>query len=163
MGLRLFLPHMFLMLMGLMVVAQPCMAQDANQTALPSQLRDAPKEPIDRLVIPVRIEHRGTDALGIRLALQLRERFNRSSLFRLSSDGERTIKLLVTTRDEFTGRPELSSIYSVTWLFSTGDGVLSHYLEQHLDLITQGTIASQAEVLVARTDTVAGNYGYLFE
>ncbi|MFW6243847.1 MAG: hypothetical protein ACOC15_01765 [Desulfovibrionales bacterium] len=155
----------FLVWLG-MAVLLPLAAQaqqDSNQTAEPARIRDVPETSVGRPPLPVRIEHTGVDQLGIRLAYAMRETFNRSGLFRLSQQNQQSLRVLLTTRNEFTDRPGLSSVFSVVWLFSTGEGVLSHYLNSEVGFVSPDEVQAQAEVLVARTDSVASSYVYLFE
>lgn len=114
-------------------------------------------------VVPVDVQHLGGDRLGARLALELKERLNRSSLFALTPTDSPKLRLVVRTTEEFPGRPGLGTAVSVAWVYSGGAGLLGH----HLDGMVAVTDAAGVEALVlaitARTDEVAGSYAYLFD
>ena len=59
-------------------------AEAARQTAIP----DKPAKS-DALVTPINVELEGTDSIGARLGMRLKERFNQSNLFRLMEANER--------------------------------------------------------------------------
>ena len=65
--------------------------------------------------IPVMVVYEDMDSLGRRLVFNLRERFNKSGMFRLSGYKEKKIKLVIATPDEFQGRPGLCSTSSLLW------------------------------------------------
>ncbi len=112
---------------------------------------------------PVRVVHEGTDTLGRRMVLSLRERLSDSDLFHLSQEEGRKISIHVYSRDEFTDRPGLSSIYSITWTFSYGEEVLSSYLQNSLGILERNRIGETAEDLAGRTYEVYRRYSYLFQ
>lgn len=112
---------------------------------------------------PVGVIHDQVDQLGTRLAFQLKETFNASSLFSLTSADEPKIKLIVSTQPEFPSRPQLGSVYSVVWIFSASENVLTHYLASEAGTVDAATVAAAAEALAGRTTAVAEQYAYLFE
>ncbi|BBD06834.1 hypothetical protein [Desulfovibrio ferrophilus] len=112
---------------------------------------------------PVAVIHDNVDQLGARLAYQLKETFNASSLFTLTSKDEAKIKLIVATKPEFPSRPQVGSVYSVVWIFSASENVLTHYLASEAGTVDAATVAAAAEALAGRTTAVADQYAYLFE
>jgi len=153
----------------LCLLVWPIAATAQNATEQSPRLQDTPTPPktpqreVQSEKMPVNIQYEEGDNLGRRLVLNLRERFDKSRLFRLASGSERTIQIILTTREEFQGRPGLSSVYSAVWTFSYGEDVLSNYLEGQLGFVRPGEVVELAETLVARTDEVAAQYSYLFE
>lgn len=113
--------------------------------------------------IPVMVVYEDMDSLGRRLVFNLRERFNKSGMFRLSGYKEKKIKLVIATQDEFQGRPGLCSIYSLVWTYSFAEDVLSTYLENEVGIIRGDRLEQIAESIAARTDEIFVQYSYLFE
>ncbi len=113
--------------------------------------------------IPVLVEHEGADPVGMRMALHLKETFQKSSLFRLANAEEKHISLRLVTRPQFGERPFLGSAYVVIWRYVESREVLAYYLSDRLGLVDADVVAQEAEVLVAETDKVRGRYGYLLE
>mgnify|MGYP006294564781 CR=1 FL=1 len=149
----------------------PVIAQQ-NQTANKTETnrdfratprRDAPESVKKEKKYPVMVIHKDTDDLGRRLTFNLREVFNKSSIFRLSGYNEQKIQVILSTRQEFEGRPNISSIYTIIWLFSSGEGMLNHYLDSETGFIDFRTVEDLAETLAAKTDEVVSQYVYLFE
>ena len=64
---------------------------------------DSPATVADRSS-PVNVEHEGTDTIGAKLAFDLKELFNSSSLFTLSEKDEPKLQVLISTAPEFPGR-----------------------------------------------------------
>ena len=127
----------------------------------------APKEPEkakEHRRIPVFVDHKGSDDVGMRFAFQLKERINASPLLRLSEKpGEKRVRLRVTTVEEFKDRPWIGSMYAVVWLFAENAEVLSYYLDSDVGVVAPANAADLAEKILARTDALAGQFGYLFE
>lgn len=113
--------------------------------------------------IPVMVVYEDMDSLGRRLVFNLRERFNKSGMFRLSGYKEKKIKLIISTQNEFSGRPGLCSIYSLVWTYSFAEDVLSTYLENEVGIIRADQLEQSAENIAARTDELFVQYSYLFE
>ncbi len=111
----------------------------------------------------VTVIHEGSDPVGLRLAYHLKEELNRSSLFRLSTKDERKVQLILTTMEEFGGRPELSSAFSAVWLYSENEATLKYFLQSEVGLASGVTVQQTAEALAAKTDDVAAQYAYLLE
>ena len=81
---------------------------------------------------------------------------------RLSNREEKKIVLVLTTREEFPGRPNLCSIYAVTWLFSAKEGSLKYFLSTETGIVDATGLDQAAETILGRTDKLATTYGYLF-
>jgi hypothetical protein len=111
---------------------------------------------------PVAVEHQGADRLGQRLALELKERLNASSLFILTPADTPRLKVVVRTTEEFPGRPGLGTAVSVTWVYSGGAGLLGHYLDGMVAVTDAAGVAALVPAIAGRTDEVAGSYAYLF-
>lgn len=126
-------------------------------------VQDVPQELQKGGKIPVMVVYQDMDSLGRRLVFNLRERFNKSGMFRLSGYKEKKIKLIIASQDEFKGRPGLSSIYSLVWAYSYAEDVLSTYLGNQVGVIEAGRLQEVAETIAARTDEIFMQYSYLFE
>ncbi|MEW5772254.1 MAG: hypothetical protein AB1916_01900 [Thermodesulfobacteriota bacterium] len=118
--------------------------------------------PLPGRVIPVDVQHAGSDLLGPRLALELKERLNISSLFVLTPADTPKLKLVLRTTEEFPGRPGLGAAVSVAWVFSGGAGLLGHHLDGMVAVTDAAGVAALVSAIAARTDEVAGSYAYLF-
>lgn len=138
-------------------------ATDTTEDFQAAPRREAPESVKKDKKYPVMIIHEQKDDLGRRLTFNLREVFNNSSLFRLSGYNEQKIQIILSTRQEFEGRPNISSIYTIIWLFSSGEGMLNHYLQSETGFIDFRTIKELAKTLAAKTDEVVSQYAYLFE
>jgi hypothetical protein len=162
------------------LLAVPAFAQDAaqNETTATAQeqetrtpepdmeamaIEDRPAGAVQEAATPVSVSHQGADGLGARLAYQLKETFNGSSLFTLTELDQRKIRLLLKTREEFPGRPLLGSIYSATWVFQASENMLGHFLMSEVGFLEEGEADKAAEQLTAVTQEVAERYAYLFE
>lgn len=126
---------------------------------------DTPKKDtgVDGRRTPVGIEHTDTDVVGTRLAYHLKELLGRSSLMTLTTKDEKKLVLVIHTREEFTGRPAVSSIYSVAWLYSAKDGTLRYFLSGDTGIVDAVTLEQTVEALLVKTDKMAATYGYLFQ
>lgn len=113
--------------------------------------------------IPVVVEHHGTDPVGMRLALHLKETLQKSNLFRLSKADEKHLNLRLVTREQFVERPFLGSAYVLIWRYVESEDVLTYYLSERLDFVDSGVVLHEAEVLAAETDRVNTRFGYLLE
>lgn len=134
-------------------------AADAGQTkALP----DKPAREVERAT-QIAVEHDGADSIGARLAMRLKERFNTSSLFRLTEKDAPKVRILLSTAPEFPSRPGVGSAYAVVWAFSQSEGTLRHYLAREVGVVTAEDVDALADRLLERTDGIAVKYGYLFQ
>ncbi len=111
----------------------------------------------------VSVSHTGNDAAGTRLATRLKELFNGSNLFQLNEDNSPKIRLLLVSKAEFPERPNVGSIYSITWVFSQSEGHLGYLLAQELDILNPEDVDGVAAKLLERTDGLAVKYAYLFK
>ena len=139
--------------------AQPIQVPSAEEDAVGEPALEAVKEQ----GIPVLVEHQGTDPVGMRLALHLKETFQKSVLFRLAEPDEKHLSLRLVTRPQFAERPYLGSAYVLVWRYVESREVLAYYLNDRLGFVDADVVAQEAEVLVAETDRVKGRYGYLLE
>lgn len=110
----------------------------------------------------ITVEHDDADPLGARLAYHLKELLGRSSLMRLSTADEKKIVITLKTKEEFPGRPNLCSIYAVTWLFSAKEGSLKYYLTSEAGIVDASSLDQTAETILDKTNKLATTYGYLF-
>ncbi|MDR1660536.1 MAG: hypothetical protein LBR94_09440 [Desulfovibrio sp.] len=142
--------------------AQQSLQQSVQQAVVPIQ--DKPEKGLDR-VTQVSVQLEGTDGIGARLGMQLKDRFNRSSLFSLAAEEKDAPKLqvMLATSPEFPGRPGVGSIYSVCWVFSQGRGYLGYLLARDLGTVNYEDIDALADKLVERTDGIAAKYGNLWK
>lgn len=152
---RLFAPVLLVFLLA----AGNCFAAEASSTR---SLPDKPSKDAER-VTAVAVEYEGTDSIGARLALRLKERFNASSLFHLNERDVPKVRVLLSTVPEFPGRPNVGSAYSVVWAFSQSEGTLRHYLAREVGVVTPDEVDGLADRLVERTDGIAVKYNYLFQ
>ena len=151
-------------------LAQEIVDQDQEQPAAPPRQALPDEEAVETLEtdanqrgIPVLVEHLGTDPVGMRLALHLKETFQKSSLFRLAGPEEKHFSLRLVTRPQFTERPYLGSAYVLVWRYVESREVLAYFLGDRLGFVDADVVAQEAEVLAAETDRVKGRYGYLLE
>ncbi|HMM37699.1 MAG TPA: hypothetical protein PKB11_02975 [Desulfovibrio sp.] len=119
------------------------------------------QDPANKGRVPVVVDYEGEDALGQRLAFELREAFRASAGFRLTGTGDKGLRLRLRAVPEFKDRPGLGSIYAVSWLFSEGGNVLSYFLDSGLGVIDEGSLKREAQSLTARTDELSGRFAYL--
>ncbi len=159
-----------IMLFGLLFLPEALRAQEdqelAQEEKKPEVIKreqQVPQEVVGAGKVPVMVEYEDMDSLGRRLVFNMRERFNKSDLFRLSGYKEQKLKIIFTSQEEFPSRPGLSSIYSIVWTFSYGQDVLDNFLEVEVGQISNQDLTSLAEALVAKTDEVYNSYSYLFE
>lgn len=171
--------HIFALALVALVAIAPLCAWAQAQSTSPAQTEassqtdtqatqkgdDIPNTPakVTTNTTPVAVVHGNVDQLGTRLAFHLKELFNTSSLFTLTSGDKPMIKVMVTTKPEFPGRPQVGSVYSAVWIFSSGENVLTHYLANEAGTVDNTTVDATAEALAATTAAVAEKYAYLFE
>jgi hypothetical protein len=154
---------LLLLLLALACPPGAALAQNGTGPGQPEAIPDTPRAVQSSEGTPVSVVHRGTDDAGVRLAFQLKETVNRSSLFRLSDPDERSVQVLLITREEFPGRPGAASVYAVTWLYSESEGTLKYHLDADAGVVDGSNVAKAAETLAGRTDEVSTRYSYLFE
>ncbi len=144
------------LLFGLAAVA---LAQDQT----PETIENRPAPAAADRVTPVAVVHEDLDVTGAALVLRLKEVLNESSLFRLTDKDEKKLKIIVESKEEFPGRPGIASAYSVVWIYSASENVLTHYLDSEVGFVAPDGAAVAARALATATDDVASRYAYLFE
>lgn len=137
-------------------------ADPAGNSSVAAPVNATALAPRPGRVISVDVQHVGSDRLGPRLALELKERLNVSSLFALTPADTPKLKLVLRTMEEFPGRPGLGTAVSVAWVYSGGAGLLAHHLDGMVAVTDAAGIAALVSAIAARTDDVAGSYAYLF-
>lgn len=136
-------------------------ASNAQPTAAPP-VADKPMDvKVDRTTA-VMVEHEGTDTLGAKLSFHLKGLFNTSSLFTLSDKDTPKLKVFIATVEEFPGRPNIASAYSIVWAFSQAEGTLSFLLAREVGLATAEELDALVAKIAERTDGIAAKYAYLF-
>ncbi len=111
----------------------------------------------------VSIMHEGTDSVGTRLSTRVKELFNGSNLFQLNENNAPKMRILLTSKAEFSDRPNVGSVYSIIWVFSQSSGHLGYLLAQDVDTLTPEDVDIIAAKIVERTDGIAVKYAYLFQ
>ena len=150
-------------------LALPCAVQAAAPAPAAQQVGrpvpDKPAQTHDRTTA-VAVVADGTDSIGARLATRLKERFNQSSLFRLTDeqakDGQR-LNVLLSTQPEFASRPGVGSVYGVCWAFSQGKDYLNLLLAREVGTVNAEDIDALVDRLVERTDGLAAKYSNLWK
>ena len=103
---------------------------------------------VDARSTPVWVELEGTDSIGARLGMRLKEAFNGSNLFSLTDKDMPKMRLLVSTQSEFPGRPGVGSVYSICWTFTQGEGYLGYLLAREVGTLTYEEIDALVNRLV---------------
>ena len=145
--------------LSLLAFATLSSATEAGQT---KPLPDRPAKESERAT-QIAVEYEGTDSIGARLAMRLKERLNTSSLFRLTEKDAPKMRILLSTVPEFPSRPGVGSAYAVVWAFSQSEGTLRHYLAREVGVVTAEDVDGLADRIVERTDGLSVKYGYLFQ
>ncbi len=133
--------------------AQPVAGEPKPETTITMEERKA----------QVSVMHTGTDTIGIRLSTRLKELFNGSNLFQLNEKNMPKIRLVLTTKPEFSDRPHVGSVYSIIWVFSQSDSHLGYLLAHDVAVLSLEDIENVAARLIERTDGLAVKYAYLFQ
>lgn len=154
------LAHTFLALALLVPAAGQIKA--APPATAPAAVLNAPAK-VDARVTAVDVQAEGTDSIGARLSTALKEKFNTSSLFRLSSDNEPKLLLLVTTTPEFSTRPQVGSAYAVIWVYSQTESYLPMLLGREVGTVSMEDIDGLVARIVERTDGLSVKYNYLWK
>lgn len=165
--MRRFAPAL-LAILALLAWSASAMAQDQAKIPAP-QAAPAPAEAAAKKApeptgkkLAVAVEHDDTDPLGARLAYHIKELLGRSSLMTLTNKDEKKLVIVLRTKEEFPGRPNLCSIYSVSWLFSARDGSLKYFLTSEAGIVDASGVDQAAEAILGKSDKLAATYGYLF-
>ncbi len=135
-------------------------AEQKTQAAEP--VPDTPAKTTQRET-QISVVHTGNDNAGTRLATRLKELFNGSNLFQLNETNSPKIRVVVVSKAEFADRPNVGSIYSITWVFSQSEGHLGYLLAQEVDVLSAEDVDGVAAKLLERTDGLAVKYAYLFK
>ncbi len=128
-----------------------------NATTIP----DTPTKIVERSTA-IAVEHEGTDSIGARLNTRIKEVLNGSNLFDLTEENKPKIRILLSTISEFKDRPSIGSAYSVVWAFSQSEETLRHFLDREIGVVSPDQIDDVVAKIIAKTDTLAISYGYLF-
>lgn len=124
--------------------------------------QDKPAKTDSRVTV-VSVTLDGSDSVGARLGMKLKEAFNSSNLFSLSEADSPKLRILVDTKSEFPSRPGVGSVYSVTWVFSQGEGYLPFLLSKEIGTLTMDEVDGLVARLVGRTDGLSVKYGNLWK
>ena len=152
-----------ILLILLSVAILPAYAEEAAKKPEPAPaVADTPAETTSRTT-PIFISQKGADVLGSILAYEVTSACNSSSLFKLTTDDQPNISVMITTLAEFSSRPEIGSVYSIVWVFSENNSNLKYFLAQDAGIITKENTPMLAKTIAAKTDQLAMQYGYLFE
>lgn len=142
-------------------IVQPALAAPKG-TAAADPVPNAPAK-VDARVTAVGVQAEGTDSIGARLTTALKEKFNTSSLFRLSVASEPRLLILISTAPEFPSRPSVGSVYCVIWAYSQKDDYLPMLLGREVGTISDEDIDGLVARLVERTDGLSVKYAYLWK
>lgn len=153
---RIFFPFLGAVLL-ILLCAGASLAQEQNASSLP----DKPANVLDR-VVPVSVLHNGDDSIGAKLASELKNAFNTSSLFKLTENDEPKLRVLLKTIPEFPSRPAVGSAYSLVWVFSRNADSLEHFLVQETGVVSMDDISGMVPRILERTDGLSVKYAYLF-
>lgn len=141
-------------------------ADGQNATPQPgSPVADKPEKG-SKLSTPVAIVGEGSDSLGAKLVMRLKERFNQSNLFNLSGEVEKDapmLMLMISTQPEFKDRPAVGSVYSICWVFKQGKGYLPFLLRHAGGIVNAEDLEGLVDKLYERTDGVASRYAHLWK
>jgi len=154
------------LLLPLVAWAGPAPAQDAAKApqAAPAASATGPQKTPDQVArkTPVIVEHDDADPLGARLAYHVKELLGRSALMVPSTKDEKKLVIVLKTKEEFPGRPNLCSIYAVSWLFAAKEGSLKYSLTSETGIVDATGVDAAAEAILGQTAKLASTYGYLF-
>ena len=128
-------------------------------------VQDKPEKGADRVTV-VSVTLDGTDSIGARLGTNLKERFNKSSLFTLNDDEEKDVPklyVMVESKPEFSSRPGVGSVYSVCCVFKQCKGYLGYLLARDLGTINYEDLDGLVDRLVDLTFCIAAKYSRLWK
>ncbi len=149
-----------LSLTGVVAISAVSMAAEAPKAG---QAKANTPAKLEMRSTQVSVSHEGVDTIGIQLATRLKELFNVSNLFQLNEENAPKIRLVVTSKAEFSDRPHVGSVYSILWVFSQSDSHLGYLLAQDVDVLSGEDVDDVATKIVNRTDGLAVKYGYLLK
>ncbi len=145
----------------LICLSGPAPAAEQSKPAQ-TKIEDTPA-PAKAASLPVAVELEGTDTVGAKLAFQLKEAFNGSSLFALTDKEQPKIKLLISSVPEFSERPAVGSAYAVVWVYYERSTSFASLLTREVGTVTTEDVPNLVTRLVERTSGLGARYGYLFE
>lgn len=99
--------------------------------------------------VSIRVDSSGDDIVGKRLVYNVKEELRESSAFKLLSTNA-TINMLIHTMDRFPDSPNVSTMYSVVWLYTANNQ--RTYLDSTLGFAGADVVDQSAETIVANTD-----------
>jgi hypothetical protein len=105
----------------------------------------------------IEVHHDGDDAVGVKLAFQVRELIRRSASMRLQETGTRFVVYLVTS-DVAVSNGGRETVYGVTWVFYDGETRLYLYVVSGVGLVSNDRIESAASTIVASTDAAIAKW-----
>ena len=143
--------------------ASPAAAAPNTTADTDSAAQLAARAAIKAGATPVEVDLEGTDSLGSKLALQLKEVLNSGTLFSLTSNDTPKIRILLSTVSEFPSRPEVGSAYSVVWLYYEKPTSFNSYLARETGVISPAGVEDLATRLADRTAGIAAKYAYIFD
>ena len=154
--------HIFAVLLAsaILLVAPSAWSAPEEKPAAPA--KDSPVA-LDARTTNIAVVLDGTDSIGARLGMKLKEAFNASNLFKLNEGDTPKMRLLVDTKPEFPSRPSVGSVYSVCWVYSQGAGYLNFLLSKEVGTVAMDEIDALVNRLVERTDGLAVKYGNLWK
>lgn len=163
---RLLPAVLFCLLLAAVAFASPVLAAETTTKTPPAAeakpaTTDAaqPKTPST----PVFVELEGTDTIGAKLSMQLQEMFNSGTLFTLTAKDEPKIRILISTKPEFTSRPGVGSAYSVIWLYHERSTAFTSYLASEVGVVSADEVPALAMRIAERTTGLAAKYSYIFK
>ena len=142
----------------ILLCAGAALAEKQDASSLP----DKPAAVPDRNV-SISVLHNGEDSLGAKLASELKNALNLSSLFKLTEEDEPKLRLLLKTAPEFPSRPAVGSVYSLVWVFSRNADSLEHFLAHETGVLNLEDIPGLVARILERADGLSVKYAYLFK
>ena len=163
---RLLPTFLFCLLLAALAFASPLQAAETTTKTPPTA--EAKPGPADaaqpqKNSTPVFVELEGTDTIGAKLSMQLQELFNSGTLFTLTAKDEPKIRILITTKPEFTSRPGVGSAYSVIWLYHERATAFTSYLASEVGVVSAEEVPALAMRIAERTTGLAAKYSYIFK
>ena len=122
----------------------------------------AKKEKKGAAVCSVGVHHTGTDTIGGRYALALKECLNKSSLYRLAdSPYDAVFRISLVSSDLATPgeQPGLLSGIALAYLQATGPGINDYFLTMVLQTVGRDRVESMAATGLANLDKLIEDNG----
>lgn len=105
----------------------------------------------DNLVVPIEFITNCGDLIGDSLVTIISEKIDRHENLKLANGEEIRIILQLTSMDRLPERPNLSCIYSSTWLLKTPEYIFDTYLTSELGITSKSIVEKSAEGIVNKT------------